>query len=89
MIMNQGAVKVRLYEPNYIIVRDLPNNGGLYLCSGNFKSKENALKELEKRKQFLKANSKSYDGVEVDGSEPVGWGDPRVVEIQVTVKEVK
>ncbi len=73
--------KLYINEPTYIIVRKSPL-GEYLLCSGHYKYKENALKELEKRRNFVKENPSAIPVEE-------GWGELELVEFNVTYNKLK
>ena len=71
-----------LGEENYIIVRDTPN--GLVKISGVFKSRENAINELQKRKEFLN-NLEDWQKEQENKLVESGWSKPYLIKLEVKV----
>ncbi len=75
-----NQIRVYVDTPNYIIVRKSPQ-GNYILCSGRYKHKENALKELEKRKNFVKEHPSTIP--------EEGWGELELFEFNLTYNKLK
>jgi len=81
MKFENNQIKLYTDTPTYVIVRKAPS-GEYILCSGYYKYKENAIKELEKRKNFRKENPSLIPVQE-------GWGELELFEFNLTYNKVK
>lgn len=76
MDLSNWKLKLKIGQPNYVIARNNSAGDPVYI-SGVFQSKENAVKELGVRVENYKKDSR-----------PDGWGEPYLLQLTVSVKEV-
>jgi len=78
-------------KPNYVIMRKIPD-GREVVISGTFTIKENAIKECNKRiKRYrnIIATGKDDYGMDVNLEDFKKWGEPYLVEVEVSLKKVE
>lgn len=76
MDFSKWKLTLKVDQPNYIIARNTSDGDPIYI-SGVFQSKENAIKELDKRLENHKQNSR-----------PDGWGEPYLLQLTVSIKKI-
>lgn len=89
--MRERIVIKDISKPNYIIMRETPNNGPV-IISATFTIKENAINEVKARiKRYRKVIETGMDewGREVDVEDYKKWGEPYLVELKLEMNKVE
>ena len=78
-------------KPNYVIMRESPNNGPVVI-SATFTIKENAIKEVKNRiKRYRTILETGMDawGRKINVEEHKKWGEPYLVELKLEMNKVE